>query len=231
MTTTLTRLNAILPNRSGLAVVQMTKLCNTRHPNGKAFYSTQMGGAHGLEDRAVAATLALDPSQRTFEHEIRHALFLSHTFQIQEESDPNFLHQHPLPTGGVKNCIMHYQPTNYCDDGDFFFGFCILKLWGWSFLQTDAADAAMNLAATPTRTIWYNSSYNQEPRQAGTAPGAPTRPPGRESTIPRWEVPTRRINPEIGGGHKAAAPFARPLRRGTAAVPPPVAAPTAPVES
>jgi hypothetical protein len=80
----------------------------------------------------------------------------------------------------MKNCIMHFQPTNSCDDTDLFCGFCILKICGWSFLQTDAA-GAVNPANI--RTLWYDSAYNSDPTVGAVVP-PPNRPAGSGTTNP-----------------------------------------------
>jgi hypothetical protein len=170
-------IGALHPGRTGLVALQITELSNTYFVAGKAVYASQVAG--GPEDLAIAATLVRDPLRRTFEHEVGHAMFLNHTHQSQEPSDPNFLHQNPLP-GGMKNCIMHYAPTNSCDETDFFCAFCILKLWAWSFLETNPAGVVQ---PAHNRTIWYRSDYNQHPG-VGPGPGIPPRPRGSHTANP-----------------------------------------------
>ena len=153
----------VLGAQEGIVALQATDLSNMNLPTGKAFYANAAG------NRAVAATLVPNPAQQTFEHEIGHALFLCHTYATQETSDPNYLHQKNYPTAG--SCIMHVTPSSGCNATNLFCGFCLVRLWGWSFQKTDAAGAIL---LPVTRTLWYDSDYNQDPGSPAPIPPHPT---------------------------------------------------------
>ena len=139
----------------GMVALQVQDLSNAQTPAGKAFYANAAG------DRALAACLATPAHQRTLEHEIGHAMFLNHTYHSQAPSDPNFFHQSTQPSNGA--CIMHFQPTNGCNDACMFCGFCQARLSGWSTLTVDPV---ADTAAAP-RTLYYNADYNQHPGAPG----------------------------------------------------------------
>jgi hypothetical protein len=154
----------VLPAQEGIVALQATDLSNKNLPTGKAFYANAAG------NRALAATLAPDPAQQTFEHEIGHALFLCHTYHTQETSDPNYLHQKFSPSSG--SCIMHVTPSSGCGATNLFCGFCIVRLWGWSFQMINPANGTV---ANPlSRTLWYDANYNINPGSPAAVPPHPT---------------------------------------------------------
>lgn len=154
----------LVGNQAGILALQITDISNNTMPKGKAFYANAAG------DRAFAATMEPDPAQQTFEHEIGHALFLGHTYHSQLPSDPNFLHQKNSPTAGA--CIMHYSPSTSCGANNLFCGFCIVRMWGWSFQKIDPATGTFAIPAS--RTLWYDSAYNKDPGSPGGIPPHPT---------------------------------------------------------
>ena len=157
-------LTAEFAARGGIVAIQGTDLSNLKLPTGKAFYANAAG------DRALAACLAMDPAQVTFEHEIGHALFLNHTYHSQAPNDPNFYHTLQSPTGGP--CIMYVTPSNGCTPNSQFCGFCLVRLWGWSALTYDP----VNATTQAPRTLWYDPEYNRDPGAPGLVPPLPTDP-------------------------------------------------------
>jgi len=155
-------LTAEFQARGGVVAIQATDLSNMRLPAGKAFYANAAG------DRALAACLAPNPAQQTFEHEIGHALFLNHTYASQAISDPNFFHTKVSPSNGA--CIMYVTPSSHCTANCQFCGFCLVRLWGWSALTFDPV--AQTTRAP--RTLWYDPDYNQNPGAPGPVPPLPT---------------------------------------------------------
>lgn len=186
-------MDVVLPAQEGIVAVQATDLSNFVLPTGKAFYANAAG------NRALAATLAPDPKQATFEHEIGHALFLNHTYHTQPPNDPNYLHQKFDPS--ISSCVMHSAPSSLesrCSAASLFCGFCIVRLWGWSFQMTDAA----GLVVKPvSRTLWYDENYNQNPGSPAPIPFDPT--DGTKQEVKSkvvGEVADRHSVPIITGG-------------------------------
>ncbi len=166
----------------GIAALQVTDVTNVKAPTGKAFFANAAG------NRAFATTLDKDPKQVTFEHEIGHAMFLNHTHyssyphvgrKFSSDNDPLCLHQGPETAAKPETCIMHRTPSSSCADTSLFCGFCILRLWGWSFQKINN-DGSINQAE---RTIWYDSAYNQNPNNLIGMPLHPVEMGEKQSEI------------------------------------------------
>lgn len=156
-------LEELFANTDGIVAIQVTDVSDASAPSGKAFYSGNQ------RRRAAAVTLSPDPKQATFEHEIGHALFLNHTYGSEESHDPHFTHQAGTTAGA---CVMNKAPSTSCNAACIFCGFCLVRLWGWSYRKVDLQTGAPG----DVRTIWYDASYNKFPGAPGAVPRHPKKP-------------------------------------------------------